>query len=168
MSVLEGGGASHPRVPLGFNLEQATELDRGDAIYHLQRNYHTLSQEVAHMFTNLREVLAYLRGDPGGGHRRASRNASPTPYSSSSQEEIWPRRERRKSRQHDDDLRDMRIDPPEFEGSLSPYLFIEWIQALERFFEIKEYSNEKAFKVVVLKLRSYASLWYENLKKQRN
>jgi len=62
-----------------------------------------------------------------------------------------------------DDLRDMKLDPSEFEGSLDPNLFIEWIQALEQFFEIKEYSDEKAFKVVVLKLKKCASLWYENV-----
>jgi len=38
---------------------------------------------------------------------------------------------------------------------------------LERFFKVREYSDEKAFKVAVLKLKKYASLWYENVKKQR-
>ena len=37
---------------------------------------------------------------------------------------------------------------------------------IERFFEIKEYSDEKAFKVSILKLKKYASLCYENIKKQ--
>ena len=66
-----------------------------------------------------------------------------------------------------DDLRDIKFDPLEFEGNLNPDLFIEWIQTLERFFEVKEYSNEKPFKVAILKLKKYASLWYENVKKQR-
>jgi len=43
-------------------------------------------------------------------------------------------------------------------------LYIEWIQALERFFEIKDYFDGKAFKVVVLKLKKYASLWCEYTK----
>jgi len=64
-----------------------------------------------------------------------------------------------------DDLRDIKFDPPEFEGNLNSNLFIEWLQALERFFEIKEHSDEKAFKVIALKLKKYASLWYENVKK---
>ena len=38
---------------------------------------------------------------------------------------------------------------------------------MERFFEAREYSDEKALKVAVLKLKKYASLWYENVKKQR-
>jgi len=59
----------------------------------------------------------------------------------------------------------MKFDLPEFEGHLNPNLFIEWIQALERFFEVKDDSDEKAFKVAVLKLKKYASLWYENIKK---
>jgi len=36
-----------------------------------------------------------------------------------------------------------------------------------KFLEIKEYSDEKAFKVAVIKLKKYASLWYENIKKKR-
>jgi len=52
----------------------------------------------------------------------------------------------------------MKIDPPKFDGSLDPDLNIEWIQALERFFEIKGYYDEKAFKVVVLKLKKCSSL----------
>ncbi|XP_074298818.1 uncharacterized protein LOC141629768 [Silene latifolia] len=37
----------------------------------------------------------------------------------------------------------------------------------ERVFEYKEYDEHKQFKVAILKLTKYASLWYENLKKQR-
>ena len=52
----------------------------------------------------------------------------------------------------------MKIDPPELGGNLNLDLYIEWIQPLERFFKIKEYSDEKVFKVAVLKLKKYASL----------
>ena len=65
------------------------------------------------------------------------------------------------------DLRDMKFDPHEFEGSLHPNLYLEWMQSFERFLDIKEYSKEKAFKVVVLKLKKYASVWYENTKRLR-
>ena len=56
-----------------------------------------------------------------------------------------------------DDLKDMRFNPHVFEG-LNLNLYIEWIKSLEKFFEINEYSDEKAFKVTVLKLKKYASL----------
>jgi len=122
------------------------------------------------MSTDLRESLAHLREDLRGGQRRtpaAQRADSPSSHSSSSQEELRPMRERRPPRQLADDLRAVKIDPLEFEGNLNLDLFIEWMQALEIFFEIKEYFDEKAFKVAVLKLKKYTSLWYENVKKQR-
>jgi len=37
---------------------------------------------------------------------------------------------------------------------------------MERFFEVKGYSDEKPFKIAILKLKMYASLWYENTKRQ--
>jgi len=67
-----------------------------------------------------------------------------------------------------DDLRDLKFDPLEFEGNLNPEVFLEWMQSIERFFEIKEYSDDKAFKITILKLKKYASLWYENLKRKRS
>ena len=66
-----------------------------------------------------------------------------------------------------DDLRDMKFNPHEFEGNLNLEPYREWIQALERFFEIKEYSQEKAFKISILKLKKYAFLWYENMAKEQ-
>jgi len=56
---------------------------------------------------------------------------SPFSHCSYPQEELRPRMERRSPRQPADDLRDMKIDPPEFEGNLNSDLFIEWTQALE-------------------------------------
>jgi len=76
---------------------------------------------------------------------------------SSSQEDEPPRRERRPPRPPVDDLRDMKFDPPEFEGNLNQEIVLEWMQSIERFFEIKEYSDEKAFKVAILKLKKYGS-----------
>ena len=67
-----------------------------------------------------------------------------------------------------DDLSDLKFDPPEFKGNLNPEVFLEWMQSIERFFEIKKYSDYKAFKIAILKLKKYASLWYENLKRQRS
>jgi len=166
MSGSDGSEAPNPRIPLGLNLEQARELGRGNAIHQLQQNYQALSNEVAQMSTNLREILAHLREDSGGGHRRtatAPRDDSFSSRSSFSQDEVRPGMERKSARQLTDDLRDRQIDPSEFEGNLNPDLFIEWIQALERFFEIKEYYDEKAFTIVILKLKNYVSLWYENI-----
>ena len=45
--------------------------------------------------------------------------------------------------------------------------YLNWVQALERIFELKDYNDEKAFKLAILKLKRYASLWYEHLQKSR-
>ena len=50
---------------------------------------------------------------------------------------------------------------------MKPNLLIEWIQALEWIFAFKGYSDEKAFKVAILKLKGIASHWYENVRRQR-
>ena len=86
------------------------------------------------MSTNLREILAHLKEDPGGGRGRTPatpRDDSSSSHSSSSQEEVRPRRENRPPRQPVDDLWDMKIDTSAFEGNLNPDLFIEWMEALE-------------------------------------
>ena len=64
-------------------------------------------------------------------------------------------------------MRDMKFYPLEFEGNLNTEVFLEWKQSIERFFEIKESTGKKAFKVDVLKLKRYASLWYKSIKRQR-
>jgi len=67
-----------------------------------------------------------------------------------------------------DDLSDLKIEALEFDGNLKPKKYIDWVQAIEKIIELKEYNDEKAFKLVILKLKGYASLWYETLKKNRS
>ena len=56
--------------------------------------------------------------------------------SSSSNADASPRR-RRVPR---DNLKDFRIEVPEFDGSLKPKDYVEWVQPIERIIEIKVYS----------------------------
>ena len=55
----------------------------------------------------------------------------------------------------------------EFEGHLDPDEFLEWLQTVERVFEYKNVPQDKKVKLVALKLRKYASLWWENVVKKR-
>jgi len=55
----------------------------------------------------------------------------------------------------------------EFDGNLKSKNYIDWVQAIERIIELGEYNDEKVFKLVILKLKGYASLWHETLKKNR-
>jgi len=94
--------------------------------------------EVAQITNDLREVLAHIREDPGGG--------------------------RRHSRHQRDDKK---FDASKFNGSLNLDSYLKWVQSIKRFFHVKEYSDEKAFKVVVHKLERYPLFWYGSTKKQR-
>jgi len=60
----------------------------------------------------------------------------------------------------------MKFDPLNFEGTLDLDAYLEWIQTVERFFEVKGCSNENSFNVAILKLKKYASLRYEETKKK--
>jgi len=64
-----------------------------------------------------------------------------------------------------DDQSDLKIEASEFDGNLKLENYIYWLEAIKRIIEIKEYNDEKAFKLAILKLKGYASLWYETLKK---
>ena len=119
----------NPRVPLGLSLEEARELVRGNAIHQLLQNYQVLSIAVTQLATNLRDVLTHLREDPGGGRRRTPLALWHEPLSSHDDEP--PRGGRRPPRQPVDDLRDMKFDPPEFEGNLNLEILLAWKQSIE-------------------------------------
>ncbi|XP_074278615.1 uncharacterized protein LOC141602208 [Silene latifolia] len=63
--------------------------------------------------------------------------------------------------------RHIKVEIPEFSGSLNPDDLLEWIRDVEKIFEYKNYNDARACKVAILKLKGYASLWYDNLKHQR-
>jgi len=58
---------------------------------------------------------------------------------------------------------DFRVDIPEFEGKLDPEEFLDWLSTVERVFDYKAIPDDKKAKLVALKLRKYASLWWTNL-----
>jgi len=48
-----------------------------------------------------------------------------------------------------------------------PKNYLDLVKALERIFEPKDHNDEKAFKLAILKMKRYASLWQEHLTKSR-
>ena len=44
---------------------------------------------------------------------------------------------------------------------------MEWILTVEHVFDLKEYAEEKNVKLVAIKLKGNVSLWWENLKRER-
>ncbi|KAK9690448.1 hypothetical protein RND81_09G128300 [Saponaria officinalis] len=61
----------------------------------------------------------------------------------------------------------IKVELPDFHSSLNPEELLEWFRAVERIFEYKGYDDAKKFKVAILKLKGYASLWYEGVKQKR-
>ena len=45
---------------------------------------------------------------------------------------------------------------------MKPDEFIYWLQTMERIFNFKKFLEYKKVKLVALKLKTYASLWWEN------
>ncbi|XP_074303264.1 uncharacterized protein LOC141637716 [Silene latifolia] len=61
----------------------------------------------------------------------------------------------------------LKVEILNFLGSLNPNDLLEWLRDVERIFEYKGYNDTKAFKVATLKLKGYASLWYDTMKSLR-
>ncbi|KAL9441531.1 hypothetical protein AB3S75_020098 [Citrus x aurantiifolia] len=50
---------------------------------------------------------------------------------------------------------------------MQPDEFLDWLHSVERVFDYKDVPEQQNVKLATLKLRKYASLWWENLKRQR-
>ncbi|MFS7899882.1 putative nucleotidyltransferase, Ribonuclease H [Helianthus anomalus] len=77
---------------------------------------------------------------------------------------------RRGRRSHNaDPLRHMgiKVEIPEFDGRAQPDEFIDWLSTVERVFDLKDISDKFKVKLVAIKLRKYASLWWDHVKKKR-
>ncbi|GKV27101.1 hypothetical protein SLEP1_g36308 [Rubroshorea leprosula] len=61
----------------------------------------------------------------------------------------------------------IKIDIPDFEGRLQPNEFIDWLYTVECVFELKDIPDDKRVKLVAIKLKKHASIWWENLKRSR-
>lgn len=61
----------------------------------------------------------------------------------------------------------IKIELPEFHGSLNPNEFIDWLNTIERIFDYGEVSVEKKVKLVAIRLKGRASAWWEQLKLNR-
>ena len=62
---------------------------------------------------------------------------------------------------------DFKVDIPEFEGRLQPDEFLDWLRTVERVFDLKDIPDEQKVKIVAIKLKKHASIWWENLNTKR-
>jgi len=112
-----------------------------------------------------RELQSSSSSRPPGSARGEEEEEEPHSNGSSS-EDASPRTQRR-GRRHSSNFNDFKVDIPEFEGKLNPDDFIEWLQTMERIFDYKEIPEDKKVKILALKVRKYASLWWTNLLTKR-
>ncbi|KAJ0627391.1 putative nucleotidyltransferase, Ribonuclease H [Helianthus annuus] len=61
----------------------------------------------------------------------------------------------------------IRVEIPVFEGHLQPDDFLEWLHTVERVFELRDIPDHLKVKLVAIKLRKHASLWWEHVRKKR-
>ncbi|KAD2806196.1 hypothetical protein E3N88_39573 [Mikania micrantha] len=68
-----------------------------------------------------------------------------------------------------DPLRSMgiKIEIPYFDGRAQPDEFLDWLSMVERVFDLKDIPDAYKVKLVAIKLRKSASLWWEHVKRKR-
>nr|GFA15878.1 reverse transcriptase domain-containing protein [Tanacetum cinerariifolium] len=79
------------------------------------------------------------------------------------------RRQNLRGTNRDDPLRNfgMKIEIPEFVGKAHPNEFIDWLSTVERIFDLRDVPDKLKVKLVAIKLRKSASLWWDHVKNQR-
>ena len=61
----------------------------------------------------------------------------------------------------------LRTEIPEFEGRLQPDAFLDWLQTVERIFDLSAIPDNLKVKLVAIKLKKSASLWWEHMQTKR-
>nr|KAJ0219425.1 hypothetical protein LSAT_V11C300109970 [Lactuca sativa] len=129
---------------------------------------------VVEEIARLQQLVRYLEAQQG---RRSDEETETDPNVWEDQENPFAREYRWQPERQPRDLREQRSDPlwnlgikikvPEFDGMNDPNVFLDWLQIVERVFDLRDVPEDVKVKLVALKLRKYASLWWENMKKKR-
>ena len=56
---------------------------------------------------------------------------------------------------------------PTYDGSLIVEHLIDWISELDKYFEYDEVEEDKRVRLVVTRLKGYASLWWDSVQVER-
>ncbi|GJU47499.1 hypothetical protein Tco_1204765, partial [Tanacetum coccineum] len=77
-------------------------------------------------------------------------------------------------RQHEPPMRNdrrwearIKVEIPDFSGTLKAEEFIDWLNTVERVFEFKDTPENRKVKCVAIKLKGRASAWWEQLQLMR-
>ena len=149
------------RRPNQVLVEDAIERDR---VAQLERQVEQLTEQIATMRAN-QNPFQNLNPETGGD--------------SDGEEEIpQPQRRQRPPEAGDragdrvEDIRrwetGMRTEVPEFQGSMLPEEFLEWIGIVEEILEFKKVPEREKVALVATRLRGRAAAWWQQLKLNRN
>ncbi|KAK5770645.1 hypothetical protein PVK06_046798 [Gossypium arboreum] len=63
----------------------------------------------------------------------------------------------------DDDLKNIKLSIPPFQGKSDPEAYLEWEKKIELVFECHNYSECKKVKLAVIEFSNYAMIWWDQL-----
>ena len=110
------------RVPRGVNLEEIHATRHDNAILALQQSVRQISRQLEQLTT---QFLAPQRG------QRPQEPYDDGDDQSFSSDSSMGSNQRRGGRQPPmDEFRDIKVEPPEFNGNLNPDEYLEWVQSL--------------------------------------
>ena len=84
-----------------------------------------------------------------------------------SEVEKQPRRRNPNKRWNQEPRDDSKAEKPKFDGKTQGDELLEWLLTVDLVFDLKDYAEEQMVKLVAIKLKGYMSLWWENLKRDR-
>ncbi|GKF93178.1 hypothetical protein Tco_0279897 [Tanacetum coccineum] len=61
----------------------------------------------------------------------------------------------------------LNIEIPEFIGKVQPNDFIDWWSTVKRVFDVRDIPDKLKVKLMAIKLRQHASLWWDHVTKRR-
>jgi hypothetical protein len=61
----------------------------------------------------------------------------------------------------------IKMDIPVYEGNLDDEELLDWIRALDTYFDYEDVEEEKKVKHVVTRLKGHATLWWDELQDDR-
>jgi len=67
-----------------------------------------------------------------------------------------------------DELKNLKIEALGFDGRLKLRAVLRWVHSLGRIIKVKRYSIDNAFKLAILKLKHYVSLWHKKFEENYN